>query len=152
MASSLFLLITTVLGILTVLFIVFAKLIMSLFAPGFDDNPALRDLTVNLSRLLFLIVLLPALTGVVVGMLNSFEHLQRAGVGAGGVERGDHRGARRADPRAVEDADEIYAYAIGVLVGSLVQFLLPLPGSAVAAAASPSPCCGATSTSGACSS
>ena len=48
MASSLFLLITTVLGILTVLFIVFAEPIMSLFAPGFDDNPALRDLTVNL--------------------------------------------------------------------------------------------------------
>ena len=47
---------------------------MSLFTPGFDDQPALQDLTVQLSRLMFPIVMLLALSGVVVGMLNSFEH------------------------------------------------------------------------------
>src|SRR4051794_21376683 len=73
-ASSLFCLIMLVLGAVTLLFIVFAQPIMSVFTPGFDDQPALQDLTVQLSRLMFPIVMLLALSGVVVGMLNSFEH------------------------------------------------------------------------------
>ncbi len=44
---------------------------MSLFAPGFDDDPALKELTVNLARLMFPIVILLALSGLVVGMLTS---------------------------------------------------------------------------------
>ena len=50
-ASSLFFLITLVLGSLTALFVLFADPIMTLFTPGFDDDPALQDLTVQLSRL-----------------------------------------------------------------------------------------------------
>ena len=73
-ASSLFFLICLLLGALTALFVLFAEPIMSLFAPGFDDDPALKDLTVNLARLMFPIVVLLALSGLVVGMLNSFEH------------------------------------------------------------------------------
>src|SRR3954454_7586120 len=73
-ASSLFLLIGMVLGVITIVFIVAARPIMSVFAPGFSDNPQLADLTVTLSRLMFPIVLFLALSGVVVGMLNSFEH------------------------------------------------------------------------------
>ena len=51
------------------------------------------------------------------------------------------------------DDDEIYAYAIGILAGTVVQFLLPLPwlrGRGGQPDASGST--GATSTSGACSS
>src|SRR5215208_196314 len=40
-ASSLFFLICLVLGAVTVLFIIFAEPLMSLVAPGFDDQPAL---------------------------------------------------------------------------------------------------------------
>ena len=61
-----------VLGAVTLLFIVFSEPIMSVFTPGFDDQPALQDLTVQLSRLMFPIVLLLALSGVVVGMLGCF--------------------------------------------------------------------------------
>ncbi len=42
-ASSLFFLITLVLGAITALFIIFAEPLMSVFAPGFDDNPALKE-------------------------------------------------------------------------------------------------------------
>ena len=73
-ASSLFFLITLVTAALTALFILFAEPIMSVIAPGFDDDPALADLTVQLARLMFPIVILLALSGLVVGMLNSFEH------------------------------------------------------------------------------
>jgi putative peptidoglycan lipid II flippase len=73
-ASSLFFLICLVLAAITALFILFAEPVMSVIAPGFDDDPALADLTVHLARLMFPIVMLLALSGLVVGMLNSFEH------------------------------------------------------------------------------
>jgi putative peptidoglycan lipid II flippase len=125
-ASSLFFLIFLVLGVVTALFMLFAEPIMSVVAPGFDDDPALRDLTVGLAQLMFPIVLLLALSGVIVGMLNSFEHFSvpalapvawnlviiAALVGLTPLFEGD---------------DRVYAYAIGVLVGTVVQFLLPIP-------------------------
>jgi putative peptidoglycan lipid II flippase len=125
-ASSLFLLILLVLGSITLLFILFAHQIMWLFAPGFRDNPHLLDLTVNLSRLLFPIVLMLALTGVVVGMLNSFDHFSVPAL-APAVWNGIIVAALVGLVPVLPEGKKIYAYAIGVLVGTVVQFLLPLP-------------------------
>jgi putative peptidoglycan lipid II flippase len=125
-ASSLFFLILLVLGAVTVLFILLAEPLMSVFAPGFDDQPALKDLTVELSRLMFPIVMLLALTGLVVGMLNSFDHFAvpaLAPVAWNLVIIATLVGLVPVLP----DEDEIYAYAIGILAGTVVQFLLPLP-------------------------
>jgi putative peptidoglycan lipid II flippase len=125
-ASSLFFLICLLLGAVTALFIIFAGPIMSLFAPGFDDNPALAELTVNLARLMFPIVVLLALSGLVVGMLNSFEHFAvpaLAPVAWNAVIIAALVGLVPVLP----EGDEIYAYAIGILAGTVVQFLLPLP-------------------------
>ena len=125
-ASSLFFLILLALSALTVLFVIFADPIMSVFAPGFDDQPALKDLTVQLSRLMFPIVVLLALSGVVVGMLNSFDHFSvpaLAPVAWNLVIIGALVGLVPLLP----EEDEIYAYAIGILAGTIVQFLLPLP-------------------------
>src|SRR5919112_2154540 len=44
-ASTLFLLIAMILGAVTALFILLAEPLMSVLAPGFDDDPALSDLT-----------------------------------------------------------------------------------------------------------
>src|SRR5918994_938401 len=98
----------------------------SLFFPGFDDDPALKELTVNLARLMFPIVVLLALSGLVVGMLNSFEHFAvpaLAPVAWNLVIIGALVGLVPVLP----EEDEIYAYAIGILAGTVVQFLLPLP-------------------------
>src|SRR4051794_31893399 len=57
-ASSLFFLILLILSAVTALFILFAEPLMSVIAPGFDDNPMIADLTVNLARLMFPIVVL----------------------------------------------------------------------------------------------
>ena len=125
-ASGLLSLLTLVLGSLTLLFILAAPVVVDLVAPGFDDEPLLRDLTTGLSRLMFPIVLLLALAGVIVGMLNSFDRFGAPAiapvfwnltiiaclVGLTPVFEGD---------------DDIYAYAIGVLAGTVVQLLLPLP-------------------------
>jgi putative peptidoglycan lipid II flippase len=125
-ASSLFFLICLVLGAVTALFILFAEPIMSVFAPGFDDDPAIADLTVNLARLMFPIVVLLALSGLVVGMLNSLDHFSvpaLAPIAWNLVIIGALVGLVPALP----EEDEIYAYAIGILAGTVVQFLLPLP-------------------------
>jgi putative peptidoglycan lipid II flippase len=125
-ASSLFFLIFLVLGLTTALFILFAEPIMSLFAPGFDDQPALRELTVGLAQLMFPIVLLLALSGVIVGMLNSFEHFSVPALAPVAWNLVIIAALIFLTP-LFEGQDRVYAYAIGVLVGTVVQFLLPIP-------------------------
>jgi putative peptidoglycan lipid II flippase len=125
-ASSLFLLICLILGALTALFVLLAEPLMSVFAPGFDDDPALKDLTVDLARLMFPIVLLLALSGLVVGMLNSFEHFSVPALAPVAWNLVIIATLAALVP-ALPDEDEIYAYAIGVLAGTIVQFALPLP-------------------------
>jgi putative peptidoglycan lipid II flippase len=125
-ASSLFFLILLVLGSLTALFVIFAEPLMSVFAPGFDDNPALQQLTVNLARLMFPIVVLLALSGLVVGMLNSFEHFGAPALAPVAWNAVIIASLVALVPVLSED-DEIYAYAIGILAGTVVLFVLPLP-------------------------
>jgi putative peptidoglycan lipid II flippase len=125
-ASSLFFLICLVLGAVTALFILFADPIMSLFAPGFKDNAHLHDLTIGLSRLMAPIVMLLALSGLVVGMLNSFEHFAVPALAPVAWNLVIIAALVGLVP-VMPDGDEIYAYAIGILTGTVVQFLLPLP-------------------------
>jgi putative peptidoglycan lipid II flippase len=125
-ASSLFFLICLVLGAVTVLFILLADPIMSLFAPGFADQPHLHDLTIALSRLMFPIVLMLALSGLVVGMLNSFEHFAVPALAPVAWNLVIIAALVGLVP-VMPEGDQIYAYAIGILAGTVVQFLLPLP-------------------------
>jgi len=125
-ASSLFFLICLVLAAVTALFVLFAEPIIGLIAPGFDDDPALHDLTVNLARLMFPIVVLLALSGLVVGMLNSFEHFAVPALAPVAWNLVIIAALVGLVPVFPED-DKIYAYAIGILAGTVVQFLLPLP-------------------------
>ena len=123
-ASGLFFLISLVLGGLTALFFLVAPLVVPLFAPGFSDP--LTDLTVRLAWILFPMVLLIALSGLVVGMLNSFEHFSvpaLAPLAWNLVIVAFLVGLTPVLPKE----DEIYGYAIGVLVGTVVQLLLPMP-------------------------
>ncbi len=66
-ASTLFWLMLIGLGTLTALFVLLAPWLMSPF-------PYKQDLLVGLSRILFPLVLLLGLSGIVVGILNSYEH------------------------------------------------------------------------------
>ena len=123
-ASALFSLITMVLGSITILFWLLAPVIMPVFSPGF--SPHLQHLTVQLSRLMFPIVLLLALSGLVVGMLNSFEHFSVPAL-APVVWNLIIIGSLVGLTPVLHGDDRVYAYAIGVLAGTIVQFLLPLP-------------------------
>ena len=123
LASSLIFLVGLILGAITALFILIAPTVMSLVAPGFEGE--LLDLTVSLSRLLFPILVLLGLTGMVAGLLNSYD---RFGVFA--ISPFFWNVAiivvLVAGAPLFPEGDEIYAYAIGVLVGTVVQLLIQL--------------------------
>ncbi len=123
LASTLLLIITMVLGAITALFVVAAPAVMPIFAPGFKGE--LLELTVTLSRILFPILILLGISGVVVGILNSYDRF----------------GAFAIAPLfwnltiiavlvllipAFHGQDRIYAYAIAILAGTLVQLLIPV--------------------------
>jgi putative peptidoglycan lipid II flippase len=122
LASTLLLLVTMVLGAITALFVLLAPVIMPIFAPGFEGE--VLDLTVSLSQVLFPSLILLGISGVVVGILNSYDRF----------------GAFAISPLfwnltiivvlvvlepLFHGRDRIYAYAIGILVGTLVQLLIP---------------------------
>jgi len=123
LASTLIFLVALVLGALTALFILLAPVVMPIFAPGFEGH--LLDLTVTLSRLLFPILVLLGVTGMVVGILNSYD---RFGVFA--ISPFFWNVAIIAVlvglAPAFPDQDQIYAYAIGVLVGTVIQLAMPV--------------------------
>jgi putative peptidoglycan lipid II flippase len=126
LAGSLFGLILLALGTITLLFIALAGVIIPpLTGDAFSSQ--LDDLTVGLTRLMFPIVVLLGLNGLVVGMLNSMNRFTVPAltplvwnlviiaclVGLTPLFTGD---------------DRLYAYAIGILAGTVVQFVMVLPG------------------------
>ncbi|MGI8727135.1 MAG: lipid II flippase MurJ, partial [Solirubrobacterales bacterium] len=123
LASTLFFLVTLVLGLVTGLFIIFAPWIVPLFAPGFETDSAVEDLTINLARLMFPILVMLGISGMVVGVLNSYN---RFGVFAIAPFFWNVAiiavlvGLAPAFP----EGDEIYAYAIGVVVGTVIQLAM----------------------------
>jgi putative peptidoglycan lipid II flippase len=123
-ASSLFFLITLVLGAITAAFILAASVVMPIFAPGFSEH--LTDLTITLSRIMFPIVLLMALTGLMAGMLNSLEHFSIPALApvAWNLVIITFLTALRPGFGGDQHMD---AYAWGVLAGTVVQFLMPIP-------------------------
>ncbi len=73
LAGALFGLILVVLGAVTIVFIALAPVIIPPLT-GSEFTPQLDELTVGLSRVLFPIVLLLGLNGLVVGILNAYDH------------------------------------------------------------------------------
>jgi putative peptidoglycan lipid II flippase len=117
-ASIVLWLVALVLGGLSALFVLLAPLLVPVLMAG--QSNVSTDLVVELSRWLFPIVALLGLTGVVTGILNSYEVF----------------GVPAVAPVVwnlviiaflLGFAHSIRAYAIGVLVATLVQFLIPLP-------------------------
>ena len=110
------------LGAITALFVLLAPVIMPLFAPGFSGD--ILALTVSLSQVLFPILILLGVSGIVVGILNSYDRFGAFAIApffwnvtiivvlvlVAPMFHGQNR---------------IYAYAIGILVGTLVQLLIP---------------------------
>ena len=86
------------------------------------------SLLVGLSRVLFPIVALLGVSGIIVGILNSYDEFIDPGALAGRLEPRDHRRARARRPaRRRRPTQKLYVYAGSILVATIVQVLLPLP-------------------------
>jgi putative peptidoglycan lipid II flippase len=116
-----------VLGPLTVLAMICAPWIVQPFVGNAHFDPDTVDLAVRLTRVLLPIVLILALSGVIVGILNSYDKFGAAAfapVAWNGVILATLAGS-------VWFADDIstriWIYAAGMLAGTIVQALLPTP-------------------------
>lgn len=121
-ASTLFWLVLIVLGAVTGLFMLLAPWVMSVFGLG-----ELEDLAVGLSRVLLPVVVLMGVSGIVVGILNSYDEFSIPAftpvlwnlviivalvVGV---------------PLVESEEAKLYVYAGGVLAGTIVLVLTPVP-------------------------
>jgi putative peptidoglycan lipid II flippase len=124
-ASSIFWLMLVGLGGLTALFIVIAPWVMEIF--NYGPGQQYGALAAGLARILFPLVLVLGLTGIVVGILNSYDHFTVPALspiawnlvivlGLGLGVQSSHASSTR-----------LYWYATAILVATIVQFLLPLP-------------------------
>jgi putative peptidoglycan lipid II flippase len=122
-ASTLFWLTLLVLGGLTAVFILLAPLLMRPFGdPGGDF-----DLAVGLSRVLFPIVVLLGLSGIVVGILNTYHHFAVPALAPVAWNLVIILGLVVGVPRIDDESAQLYLYAGVVVLGTLVQLLLPIP-------------------------
>jgi putative peptidoglycan lipid II flippase len=122
-ASTLLWLTFLVLGATTALFILAAPLLMRPFGePGGDF-----DLAVGLSRVLFPIVVLLGLSGIVVGILNTYHHFALPALAPVAWNLVIILGLVLGIPRVDGEDAELYLYAGVVVAGTLVQLLLPIP-------------------------
>ncbi len=126
LASTLFWIILIVLGAITAFFVLAAGVIMPLFIGPTFKMP-LEVLTVGLSQVLFPVVLILGLNGLLVGILQSYEHFTIPAISPAVwnvviivlliVLRPHFHGG-------YEDGRQLYAYAIAILIATFVQLLM----------------------------
>ena len=120
-ASSLFWLMLLGLGALTSLFILVAPLLMRPF------HPVDLDLTVGLSRVLFPTVALLGVSGIIVGILNSYDEFSIPALTPVLWNAAIIAGLALGVPHAHGADGKLYVYAASILVGTVLQVLLPIP-------------------------
>jgi putative peptidoglycan lipid II flippase len=122
LAGALFGLILTVLSAITVVFVLAAGVIM----PLFTEDASLDDLTVGLTRVMAPIIVILGLNGLVVGMLNAHDHFTVPALSPLLWNLVIIACLVGLTPM-LDPEDQIYAYAIGVLAGTICQFAICFP-------------------------
>jgi putative peptidoglycan lipid II flippase len=120
-ASTVFWLFLLAVGGLTALFVLAAPVLVPPLTSEYDD------LTVTLAQILFPIVVLIGLFGIVTGILNSYDQFSIPALTPVFWNLAIIVGLVVGVPRADTDAQKLYVYAGSIVVGTLIQFLLPLP-------------------------
>jgi putative peptidoglycan lipid II flippase len=125
LAGALFGLILVALGAITIVFILIAPWLMPLFI-GDTFTPELDDLTVGLSQVLFPIVVLLGLNGLVVGVLQAYDHFTIPAL-APVVWNLVIIAALVIGHRTATGNAQFYWYAGGVVAGTAVQLGMCFP-------------------------
>lgn len=124
LANICFSLLTLVMGLVTLLGVLFSPFIVALMFPGFQAEPNKLQLTILLNRLMFPYIFFISLVALCMGILNTVRHfftpaistvfLNLSMIGCALLLRGFFE-------------VPITALAVGVLFGGLLQLLLQLP-------------------------
>jgi len=122
LASTLFWIILIALGALTAVGILTAGLIMPLFT-GSTFGPALDNLTAGLAQVLFPVVLLLGLTGLLVGVLQSYDEFTIPAIAPAVWNIVIIVGLVLLHPRFAP-GKQIYAYAVAWLAATVVQLVM----------------------------
>ncbi len=120
-ASTLLWLLLLALTAVTAVFILLAPLIVPPLTSGYDD------LTVTLSQILFPIVVLLGVSGIVVGVLNAYEEFAIPALTPVAWNLVIIVGLVIGVPQAQTTDAELYVYAVAIVIGTVVQVLLPVP-------------------------
>ena len=123
LASTLFMVMLAALGAICALFILSAGVIVPLFT-GSEFTHAMDTLAIGLSRVMFPIVLILGLNGLIVGILQAYDHFTIPALSPLVWNVVIMLFLVLARPVF---SDDLYAYAVGILVGTVVQFLMALP-------------------------
>jgi putative peptidoglycan lipid II flippase len=122
-ASTLFWLMLLGLSALTALFVLVSPWVIGIFGdPGND-----RELAVGLSRVLFPIVALLGVSGIVVGILNSYDHFTVPAISPVFWNLAIIAGLLIGVPQAGTSSSKLYVYAGSILVATFIQVFLPMP-------------------------
>lgn len=126
LASSLLWIMALLLGAITVIFILAAGIVMPLFT-GPTFTPYLSDLTVGLSQVLFPVVMVIGVNGLLVGVLQSYEHFTIPAIAPAVwnvviivllvILRPHFHGGE-------QNGEQLYAYAVAILIATVVQMLM----------------------------
>jgi putative peptidoglycan lipid II flippase len=125
LASTLFMVMLAVLGAVCALFILGAGFIVPIFTGDKFDHH-LDVLAVGLSRVMFPIVLILGLNGLTVGILQAYDHFTIPALSPLIWNVVIMIFLVFSRPLFHGDA-QMYAYALGILVATVVQFLMALP-------------------------
>ncbi len=121
LASTLVWLVLIVLGAATGLFFLLAPWVMRIF--GLGD---LEDLAVGLSRVLFPIVVLLGVSGIVVGILNSYEEFTIPALMPVLWNLAIIASLLFVAPQFDDVEAQLYVYAGGILAGTVIQVVTPV--------------------------
>src|SRR5205085_9871977 len=124
LARTLFWVMLTVLGLVTLVFILSAGVIMPLLT-GPKFSGATNDLTVGMSRVLFPVVLLLGLNGLLLGILQSYDRFTIQAISPAVWNLVTIVLLVVLHTR-FHGENKIYALAIGILAATVVQFLVAL--------------------------
>src|SRR2546422_949460 len=93
----------------------------------FGDPGGDKQLAIGLSRVLFPIVTLLGVSGIVVGILNSYERFTVPALSPVFWNLAIIAGLVIGVPRADSIDTKLYVYAISIVIGTVIQVLLPIP-------------------------
>ncbi|MHC1788402.1 murein biosynthesis integral membrane protein MurJ [Solidesulfovibrio sp.] len=113
-----------ILGVLTTLAIVFARPLTKLITPGFVDNPALFELTVELTRIVFPYIIEISAVALCMGVLNSYGHFLAPALATSELNTIIILGAGVA---WLFDLDVAHTLAWSVVIGGLGQVFMQQP-------------------------